>query len=247
MKVIRRWGWVLPAVIVVGMAGFVIWASLAAAPMPAALEALQSDADVRVESEPWLIFWPAAGDPKTGLILYPGGRVDARAYAPLAREIASGGHLVVIVPMPLNLAVLAPGRAERVMEAYPQIVFWAVGGHSLGGAMAANFAYTHPRETDGLALWAAYPAEGNSLYGLDLAAVSISATLDGLATPAKIEATRHLLPADTDWVVIEGGNHAGFGSYGEQAGDLPAQISRAEQQRQVVQATLALLERLWVE
>ena len=157
------------------------------------------------------------------------------------------GYLTVIAPMPLHLAVLAPGRAAQVIEAHPEISVWAMGGHSLGGAMAANYVYGHPREIDGLALWAAYPAEGNDLSGLDVAVVSISATRDGLATPAKIEATRHLLPADTQWVVIEGGNHAQFGAYGEQSGDLIAQIPREEQHRQIVNATLALMERLPAE
>ena len=37
-------------------------------------------------------------------------------------------------------------------------------------------------------------------------------------------------------VEIEGGNHAQFGNYGPQKGDLPAAISAAEQQAQAVEA-----------
>jgi pimeloyl-ACP methyl ester carboxylesterase len=130
------------------------------------------------------------------------------------------------------------------MDAYPEIERWVVGGHSLGGAMAANFADTQPERVAGLVLWASYPAESNDLSGRDLPVVSVYGTLDGLATVEKIEASRPLLPADTEWVAIAGGNHAQFGWYGEQAGDNPAEIGRREQQAQTVAATAALLQKV---
>lgn len=116
-----------------------------------------------------------------------------------------------------------------------------IGGHSLGGAMAARFALQHPDEVEGLALWAAYPASSDDLSGKNLAVVSISGTRDGLATPDKIAASRPLLPADTRWVPIEGGNHARFGWSGDQAGDNEATISRENQQQQIIAATADLL------
>jgi dienelactone hydrolase len=146
--------------------------------------------------------------------------------------------------MPLNLAVFAPDRAAEVMAAFPQIGRWAVGGHSLGGAMAARFALQNPDAVQGLVLWAAYPASTDDLSGHPLAVASIYGTLDGLATEDKIAASRPLLPGNTLWVAIEGGNHAQFGWYGPQSGDGTATISREEQQRQIVAATLELLSRL---
>jgi predicted GH43/DUF377 family glycosyl hydrolase len=110
--------------------------------------------------------------------------------------------------------------------------------------MAARFAKTHPDSVQGLALWASYPASSDDLSHSGLHVVSIYASQDGLATGEKIEASRHLLPADTAWVQITGGNHAQFGWYGDQAGDHPASISRTDQQAQVVAATLAMLESL---
>lgn len=212
--------------------------------MPEALAALQSDDQVQVETEPWLLFRPVGEEPTTGLILYPGGRVDPRAYAVAARALAGEGYQVVIVPMPLNLAVLAPGRVAEVMAAFPEVKHWAVGGHSLGGSMAARFAHQNPGVVQGLALWASYPASGNDLSDHHLIATSIYGTRDGLATEEKIAASRTLLPPDTRWVPIEGGNHAQFGWYGPQAGDNPASISRQVQQEQIVAATLALLSQL---
>jgi dienelactone hydrolase len=210
--------------------------------MPAALDALQPDAQVSVTDDPWLVFTPTDVQPTTGLIFYPGGRVDYRAYAPAARQIAAEGYLVVIVPMPLNLAVLDAAAAAEVIAAYPDVEHWVLAGHSLGGAMAANFASQNPNQVDGLALWAAYPAESDDLSASNLPVTSIYGTLDGLSTGEKIDASRSLLPADTTWVPISGGNHAQFGWYGDQSGDNPAEISRQDQQAQIVAAMLAFLE-----
>jgi len=224
--------------------GFVIWGSTPAKPMSEALAVLQSDAQVTVTTGKWLVFSPAASGSTTGFIIYPGGRVDYRAYAPQAHAIAAQDNLVVIVHVPLNLAVFDQNAAEAVMAAYPEIKHWAVGGHSLGGSMAASFAHTHPELVQGLVLWASYPASSDNLSQSGVKVLSISGTLDGLSTPAKIEASHELLPDDTVWVPIEGGDHAQFGWYGPQAGDNPASISREEQQAQIVQATAAFLKSL---
>ena len=235
---------IILGLLVILMAGFVIWGSTPAKPMPEALMALQPDTQVTITEGDWLIFQPADRQPETGFIFYPGGRVDARAYAPSARQIAAQGYLVVIVPMPLNLAVLDPGAAADVITAYPEVQHWAVGGHSLGGAMAANFARHNPDKIQGLVLWAAYPASSDDLSVSSLRVISIYATLDGLSTGEKIAASRTLLPQTTIWTSIEGGNHAQFGWYGEQAGDNAATISRSEQQAQVIQATTQFLSSL---
>ena len=243
----KRLRWILIAVVAVlalGALGFVAWAEIIPAPEPAALAALQSDAAVQVTNSRWLVFTPMAAAPATGFIFYPGGKVDPRAYAPQARAIAAQGYLVVIVPVPLNLAFFAPNAAADVQAAYPNITHWAVGGHSLGGVFAAHFAHDHPRTVQGLALWASYPQASDDLSGSALLVVSISGTLDGLSTPAKIEASRPLLPANTTWVAIEGGDHGQFGWYGPQAGDNPATVDHAAQSAQTVAATVAMLAEL---
>jgi hypothetical protein len=240
----RRWWWALSLVPLVAALAFVLWASTAAEPLPGAIDALRSVGDVQVTDDRWLVFQPTATSPETGFILYPGGRVDPRAYAPTARELAAEGYTVVIVPMPLNLAVLGSSRGLEVMDSFPAVKHWAVGGHSLGGAMAAKLAFDHPDMVDGLVLWAAYPAASNDLSASQLPALSVYATLDGLASPDKIEASRRLVPPNTRWVAIEGGNHAQFGWYGEQPGDMPARISRESQQSQIILATLSFLAEL---
>lgn len=237
----KRWWLVLGGVLIAAIMGFVAWGLIIPAPMPEALAALLSDSQVKVTAEPWLVFQPTQSIPTTGFIIYPGGRVDLRAYAPQAHTIAENGYLVVLVPMPLNLAVFGSGRASSVIQAYPDIEKWVIGGHSLGGSMAALYAYNHTDQIDGLVLWASYPATSNDLSNSTIMTCSISASLDGLSTPDKIAASHRLLPQDTTWVQIEGGYHAQFGWYGDQPGDNPATISREKQQAQIVKSTLDLL------
>jgi hypothetical protein len=234
----------LLTMILLGGAGFIIWASMPSQPMPEAVAALVADDQVSVDDQTWFVFKPANSDPRSGLIFYPGGRVDARAYAPLARSIAESGYLVVIVPMPLNLAIFGSNRAQEVIDTYPGVQRWAIGGHSLGGAMAARFAYQNPASVQGLVLMASYPASSDDLSDYDLKVLSIYGTQDAVMADGSIEDSRALLPGDTRWAAIEGGNHAQFGWYGSQSGDGQATISRREQQAAVVGETLQLLRDL---
>jgi hypothetical protein len=234
-------------VVLVALAGlgFAVFSKVrTASPMPEAIDALGSSADVVVTTDNWLVFEPRAARAETGLVLYPGGYVDPRAYAPVAHGIAAHGFLVTIVPMPFNLAVLGAGRAANVMAEFSEIENWAVGGHSLGGAMAAQFAHDNPAKVAGLVLWAAYPPDGSPLQRRELPVLSIYGTRDGITTLDEIEASRALLPIDTVFVAIEGANHAGFGSYGPQSGDGTATIDPGQQQAQVVDATVGFLREL---
>jgi dienelactone hydrolase len=211
--------------------------------MPEATAALASDERVTVTSEPWLTFAPSSDEPEVGLVLYTGARVPPEAYAPLARSIAAEGYLVVIPELPLNLAVLDANAASAPIAWYDTVVSWAVGGHSLGGAMAARFAAS-VEEADGLALLAAYPEDGLDLTGDALEAVVLLASEDLVADQGRVRDGLTQLPASADLVEIDGGNHAGFGWYGDQSGDGVATISREEQTGRSAAAIVRLLEQL---
>ncbi len=242
-KLKRRLSWLLVAIAVVA-AAILLWVWRVYPPMPEALATLQSDAQVSVETEQWLVFGPPGQSAEAGLIIYPGALIDPRAYAPAAKAIAAQGYTVVIVPMPLKLAVLGIGRARAVMEALSEVQHWAIGGHSLGGAMAARFVRDNPSLVKGLVLWAAYPSTSDDLSASDLKVASVYGTRDGLTSLNEIDRSRQLLPPDTQFIAIEGGNHAQFGWYGAQSGDNDAAISRAAQQAQIVEATVRLLRAL---
>ena len=224
------------------LVGFVVWAETPPTPMLEAYEALESDSEVIVTTTNWIVFEPVISSENVGFVIYPGGRVDFRSYAPMAHRIASEGYLVVIVRMPLNLAVFGVNIASDVIKSYSQISSWVIGGHSLGGTMAAQFAHENPSEVNGLVLWAAYPTSGTDLSKNNLIATTIHGTNDGLVSSSQIEDSMDLLPVSTSRIEIIGGNHAQFGWYGDQSGDNTATISREEQQSQIFNATLQLLE-----
>lgn len=242
MRWLRRVLVGLLVVLLLATGGFVFWAETPLGPMPEALTALQSTQSVRVTTTRWLVFEPATGGPEAGLVFYPGARVDPRSYAPEAQAIAAQGFLVVIVPMPLNLAILAPSRALEVIRAFPSVKRWTVGGHSLGGTAACMFVRDHPELAQGVVLWASYPNLGDDLSRDRLDVVQLIGTRDGVINRERLAATAVLLPPDTQRIDIEGGNHAQFGWYGDQPGDTPATISRADQQRQIVAATVEMLD-----
>lgn len=112
----HKWLLVIPVILVIAVGGFVVWAEAAAAPMPEALAALQSDANVTVETEGQLQFVPTANESDVGLIFYPGAKVDPRAYAPMAHALAAQGFLVEIPSMTLNLAIFSINAAARQSE-----------------------------------------------------------------------------------------------------------------------------------
>jgi pimeloyl-ACP methyl ester carboxylesterase len=255
MKYLKRFLLVLLLVSLLLLGGFVFWASMSAQPGQAALKALVSDETVTVtQSDSYIVFQPAthsadlsvqagqAAQPAIGLIFYPGGRVDYRAYAPALRQIAAQGCLVVLVPVRLNLAFFDIDAGLSALRDFPQITTWAAGGHSLGGVAASIFAQNHP-EVRGVVFWASYPAD-ERFRATGLPALSVYGTLDGLAGPDRIDQSRALLPETARFVRIEGGNHAQFGDYGSQPGDLPATISPEEQWTQIARATAEFLQSL---
>jgi hypothetical protein len=198
---------------------------------PVALTALQSSADVTVteSSAGWHVFKPANVTPRTGFIFYPGGECDERGYAELLHAIAAEGFLVVLVPMPLQLAVLAPNRADAVIEAFPAIERWAIGGHSLGGAMAARYVYEHRDSVQGLLFWDAYPPKSDDLSGYTGRVRLIHRSDASGAPPDYYAQYVPLLPADMDYRALPGGIHINFGRF------IPA-----ERFRQTENATLPI-------
>ena len=229
-------------VLVVGTVAFVAWSLNPLEAMPEAVAALKSDADVLVTDADWMIFTPVNAGVQTGVIIYPGGHVDPRAYSPLAKEIARAGYLVILPPVPLNLAFTTINVADEIMAAYPAIEHWYVGGHSLGGAMAAEYVAANADKVDGLFLWASYSAESTDLSAIpNLKVLSIYGTEDGGAEEIRLSKERS--PADTTWVEMQGGNHAQFGWYGIQPGDGVATISHEEQQAWIWEETLAFIEK----
>ena len=200
----------------------------------AAVTALNSTDNVAVTVENDLaVFTPV--EPKIGFIFYPGGKVEYTAYAPLMKMLADNGILCVIPKMPLNLAVMDMDAAKDILPQFPDIDTWYIGGHSLGGSMAASYA-AESEDFAGLVLLASYSTA--DLSKSDLRALSIYGTRDGVLNMDSYKEYLPNLPTDTTEMVLEGGNHAQFGSYGKQEGDGDALIEEFEQQVQTMSEIL---------
>ena len=203
-----------------------------------AFSALTTDESVTVSRTEygWLFDGPSETD---ALIFYPGGKVEETAYAPLLHRLAEEGMDVCLVRMPFRLAVFGVNKADEVM-AESGYEHWYIGGHSLGGAMAASYAAGHGGRLSGVFMLAAYPSKALDdntgawiLYGSE----------DGVLNRSRLEKAAGNLPDGAEISVIEGGNHAQVGNYGKQAGDGVAAISAGEQQQRTVEWILSCCNR----
>lgn len=189
--------------------------------------ALLAQEEIEIREDLTLLSPAEASD--TALIFYPGAKVEESAYLPLLEQLRQEGLLCILVPMPFHMAIFDPNAALDIMEQFPDISHWYIGGHSMGGAMASQFAAEHVDLVDGLILLGAYP------YG-EYAAEDTLTVYGSLNTSVaeKIDYTENV-------VVIEGGNHAQFGNYGPQKGDAPATITDTEQQAIAVSAIVEFI------
>lgn len=162
-----------------------------------------------------------------GLIFYPGGKVEYTSYEPLMLALAEKGVLCVLIEMPFNLAVLDVNAAEGIQNLFSQVDDWYIGGHSLGGSMAASFLSNHSTDFDGLILLASYSTADISLT--DLNTISIYGSEDKVLNAEKYSEYKANLPSNLTEFIIDGGCHAYFGVYGHQDGDGTPTISNAEQ------------------
>jgi len=172
-----------------------------------------------------LVFRPE--NPTKGFIFYPGGKVEYTAYQPLMAACAQQGVLCILVEMPFNLAVLDINAADGIQEQYPEIEKWYIGGHSLGGSMAASYLAEHVDEYDGLILLGSYSTADLSETDLDV--LSVYGSEDQVMNRDKYEKNKSNLPSDFTEVIIQGGCHAYFGVYGAQEGDGKPAISNEQQ------------------
>lgn len=199
---------------------------------------LQSDGSVSVTEKSYGLFFDGKGEDNI-LIFYPGAKVEYTSYAPIMRELAENGVDVALIKMPFNMAIFSISAADKVETDGYSSVF--VGGHSMGGAMAAKYVEITERNIDGLIFFAAYTASDLSEKGTPV--LSLYGENDEVLTFAKVIDGRELVDKDVyKEICIEGGNHAYFGSYGEQKGDGRASISHDAQWEIAVKETLAFIK-----
>ncbi len=187
---------------------------------------------VQALSEKAVAFVPS--QPHAGFIFYPGAKVQPEAYVPLMRRCAEQGVLSILVKPTFNLAILDPTAADGLAQHFPAIDRWFIGGHSLGGVVASQYAADHPGDFDAVVLLGSYSTANLSAFGGDV--LLVCGSNDQVLNRQKYEEAKSNLPTTARELVIQGGNHAQFGNYGEQAGDGTATISAVDQQAQTAAA-----------
>ncbi len=215
-------------------------------PAPAAMEALASDELLDIEVGDWVVFKPKRSEVRAGLIFYHGAETDPRVYGRPLRAIAEQGYLVVAVTMPRYLAVMAPNQADEVMELHRKIGQWVIAGHSMGGAMAAQYALGHPQQIAGVLLWDAYPPKNVDLTDADFLVGQIYRTDEKGVAPENFREVEHLLPDNAMLVPIAGADHTYFGDYilAPHRPTPEASITVDEQQAVIIAASLQFLEKV---
>ncbi len=240
MKIFRRLLVIVLVIALMGAISLVGWATISAQDATErAVMVLQENGIQREDGQ--LVFRPSSPNDK-GLIYYPGGLVEPEAYAVTAQGIADAGYLVVIPKMPLNLAFTGINRADEIMADFPEIKSWAIGGHSLGGAMAAEYAKNNVDSLDGLIMFASYPANNAEFVNFPIPILTIIGSED-TGAPQQ-EAFYEAISDSATRFLIEGGNHRQYADYSFQRGDGIATISAEVQQDQIITATTEFLDTL---
>lgn len=199
-----------------------------------AVEALEDDKNVKVTIEDDRIIFEPSGEYDTGIIFYPGGKVETEAYAPLCRKYAENGIYVILVDMPFCLAILDSNKADEVID--DSVEYWYMAGHSLGGVCAGTYAYEHTDMIEGVIFLASYSTKDLSSSGLKV--LSLYGSNDHVLNLDSYEENKTNLPEDMMEEILIGGNHSQFGSYGLQDADGEASISQDVQMEETVDYTL---------
>jgi hypothetical protein len=231
------------AILLIGIVSFVVYVSDYYRADNTALAALNSTNSYSVaNTDDSITFAPTGKKSTTGVIFYPGGKVQPESYSIIASKLASNGYTTIIVKMPFNLAVFAPNKANSVIANHTEITEWVMMGHSLGGVFASDYAVNHQDKIKGVIYLAAYPSTNAS--NATFKALSIRGSLDNLTTAEDIETNKNKFPANITFITIEGGNHYNNGNYGVQAGDNNSTITREEQQNQTINYILEFIRNL---
>ncbi len=193
---------------------------------------------LKQEKEGKVVFEPEGAT--KGFIFYPGGKVEYTAYVPLMQACAEEGILCVLIEMPFNLAVFDINAADGIQKEYPEIEEWYIGGHSLGGSMAASYLADNADDYEGLILLGSYSTA--DLSNTDLAVLSVFGSEDKVMNREKYQDNKSNLPSDFTEFVIDGGCHAYFGMYGLQDGDGTPKITNTEQIRITVENIVKIME-----
>lgn len=225
-------------------------------------ESVQADEFLKSDNGDYAMFYSANSIPDKAMVFIPGGLVDPFVYACWIEKLVerSPEFAVLLMKYPSNLAISNIGKASKIINEFENVNHWIIGGHSLGGVVAATLVSDYPDSFDGLVLMASWSREATNLSEWEGSVLSFYASEDQLATAGEVETNSIYLPEGTQlnepggflemtnktyYYEIEGGNHAGFGCYGAQDGDGDATITPVEQQEQLINVLQSYVTKVW--
>ena len=172
----------------------------------------------------------------SAIIFYPGAKVEYTSYLPLFMDVASQGVDCYLVEMPFNLAFLGRNSADTIID-NSSYNHYFLAGHSLGGAMAGAYVNGTDKNITGLIY-----LSGHMPNELHVPVLSIRGTNDGVINLTGYMEAKSMVKDNFTEVIINGGNHAQFGNYGNQSGDGNATITAESQQNQTADAILKFID-----
>lgn len=234
---------ILSAIIVILASAFIYYVSDYYHADADAIAALNSTETYSVENtDDFITFTPARNNSTTGIIFYPGGKVQAESYSVIASKLAESGYTTIIAKMPFNLAFFGTNKADDIIKNHSKIDSWVISGHSLGGVYASEYAVNHQDKIKGVVYLAAYPQSNAS--NATFKALFIRGSLDNIILEEDISGNLDKFPENTTFITIDGGNHYNFGDYGVQKEDNNSTITRKEQQQQTINAIIKFTKNL---
>ncbi|HCA04467.1 MAG TPA: hypothetical protein DEO32_01070 [Ruminococcaceae bacterium] len=216
--------------LVIAVSGFIVYLNIHYEAESAAVEVFSNGSAVHAEKTEFGYVFDGKGS-ETALVFYPGAKVDSEAYAPLMQKIAARGVDCFLLNVPFGMALFDMNAADAVLKKY-DYRHWMISGHSMGGVAASSYVSSHHGAADALVLLASYPSQKieNTVDVL-----SIYGSNDKVLNMEAYNNSASNLPEKSEEFIIKGGNHAGFGNYGEQSGDGKADITNEAQQRRTAE------------
>lgn len=211
---------ILSSLSVVGLLLFFLWASIYNKASERAIGFYTNDtASYIAEDKGSYIAFSSKGNSKdVAFVFYPGKKIEAKAYSPIAGKIAEKGFDVFIAKMPLNIAFFNLNAADKIInnEKYTSYV---IGGHDLGGEIASTYALKNSENIKGLILLASYPNDNTSFKNKDMKVISLYGSEDKIVNIEKVEESKNQFEKNAVLDIIKGGNHSFFGDYGKEKND----------------------------
>lgn len=236
-KIIKKLIYVVLTILVLTTAAFFTWTAFQYRADEVALtNALKNDSLEIVNTDDYISIKPFNFKRDKAYIFYPGAKVQPEAYIAKLSSIALSNNIQIFIPkMFKNLAFFGINKAKMVQKLFPQIKYWYIGGHSLGGSMACIYGKNNSTTIEGVLIFGTY--SGVDLSKCSFKVLSINGTEDGIFLPEKIENHRFELPKSAQIKFIKGLNHADIGNYGSQSGDKPSKLNKHDVTLQLINST----------